>query len=72
MDVELVDDGYQQNVHLRREDNHVVGLDLHPIGLQEVRNGGQQDGQSQLPFSKVSGSLATMIMFSRLSSLNIL
>ena len=32
MNVELVDDRYQQNVHLWGEDYHIVRLDLHPIG----------------------------------------
>ena len=29
--VELVDDGYLENVHLGRDHDHVVRLDLHPV-----------------------------------------
>jgi hypothetical protein len=32
VDVEFVNDRYQQDVHLWGEYDHVVGFDLHPIG----------------------------------------
>ena len=29
--VELVNDGYLEQIHLGRNDNHMVGSDLHPV-----------------------------------------
>jgi len=39
VDVELVYDRYQQYVHLWGEDDHVVGLDFHPVSYKRSETG---------------------------------